>query len=149
MAAAPSNPPSPMDSTAVLGTSISAALLLETLVEDVHRPQVERGRVVLVRLGGLGKQVGDLDLGLAEDDPRLLLPRGLGLARHGVLQRLGDDHVAHLDRLDRDAPGIGPLVDELLELRLDLLAAAEEHGQRRAADDVAERVCAAQLTATL
>ena len=75
--------------------------------------------------------------------------RGRGLAGHGARQRLGDDHVAHLDGLDRDAPGVGSLVDELLELRLDLFAAAQEHRQRRAADDVAERGLRAQLTANL
>ena len=52
----------------------------------IPRPQVERGRVVLILLGGLGNQVGDLDFGLAEDNASLLLSGGLGLD-HMVLSR--------------------------------------------------------------
>ena len=63
------------------------------------------------------ERVGDLQLRLAEDDARLLLARRLRLARHRVLQRVGDDDVAHLDRLHRDAPRVRPLVDQLSAAR--------------------------------
>jgi hypothetical protein len=50
-----------------------------------------------------------------------------------------NDDVAHLDGLDGDAPGVRPLIDELLQLFLVALAAAQQIRQRRPADDVAER----------
>ena len=60
-------------------------------------------------------------------------------ARHRVLQRARDDDVPHLDRRDGHAPGVRALIDELLQLGLDVLAAAQEVGERRASDDVAQR----------
>src|ERR1041385_1017934 len=51
------------------------ALLLQALVEHVHRTQMERRRVFVIRLRGLGERGGDFPFGLAENDPRLLLPR--------------------------------------------------------------------------
>src|SRR5581483_4676519 len=75
------------------------ALLLQSFVEHVHRAQMKGRRVVLVLHRRLIEQLRDLDFGLAEDDPRLLLARRLRLARHRVLQRRRDDDVAHLDGL--------------------------------------------------
>jgi len=101
-------------------------LLLETFIEHVHRAQMESRGIVLVRLGRLLEGVGDLHLGLAEDDARLFLTRGLCFARHRVLQRGRNDDVAHFDRLYGDAPRIGPLIDELLQFSLDALTAAQQ-----------------------
>ena len=67
---------------------------------------MERRRIVLVRFRGLEEQVGDLHLGLAQDDARGFLTRCLGLAGHCVLKRSWNYYVAHLHRLDRDAPRI-------------------------------------------
>jgi hypothetical protein len=39
------------------------------------------GAWVVIGLGGFGKRVSDLELGLADDDARLLLARGLRFAR--------------------------------------------------------------------
>ena len=85
------------------------------------------------------ERVGDLHLGLPEDDARLLLARGLGLAGHRVLQRGRDHDVAHLHGLDGDAPGVRSRVDQLLELVLDLLPAAKQVREGRPADDVPQR----------
>ena len=115
------------------------SFFLEAFVEHVHRPQVQRSRVVAIRLRGALEALRDLDLRLAQDDARLLLARGLRLARHRVLQRHRNHDVTHLDRLHRHTPRRRPFVDELLELRLDPLTAAEQIGQGRAPDDVAER----------
>ncbi len=87
----------------------------------------------------LRERVGDVELGLAEDDARLLLARRLRLARHRVLERAGNDDVAHLDRRDGDAPRVRAPIDQLLQLVLDALAAAQQIGQRGPADDVAQR----------
>src|SRR6187401_3686683 len=48
------------------GDEHQSALLLQTFVEHVHGAQVERGRVVLVRLGGLLERMRDFHLGLAQ-----------------------------------------------------------------------------------
>src|SRR4029079_13476942 len=49
------------------------ALFLEALVQDVHRAEVERRRIVLVRLRGLEEEVRDLHFRLPEYDARRLL----------------------------------------------------------------------------
>ena len=54
----------------------------------------------------VSKLLRDLHFGLAQDDARLLLARGLRFARHGVLQRRGNHDVAHVDRLHRGAPRV-------------------------------------------
>jgi len=77
-----------------------------------------------VLLGRLCEQVGDFQFGLAENNPRLLLSCRLCLARHGILQRRGNHHVAHLNRLHRHSPSIRSLINQFLKLSLDLLAAA-------------------------
>ena len=48
------------------------ALLLQSFVQHVHRAQVERRRVVVIRLRRVCEQLRDLHLRLAEDDARLL-----------------------------------------------------------------------------
>jgi hypothetical protein len=61
--------------------------------------------------------------------PPLFLARRLSLARHRVLQRVGDDHVAHLDRLHGHAPWVRALVDQFLQLVFDPFAALEKIGE--------------------
>src|SRR5262249_56862618 len=51
------------------------ALLLQPLVQHVHRAQVERGGIVVVRPGGLLERLRDFHLRLTEDDASLLLSR--------------------------------------------------------------------------
>src|SRR6266542_3544515 len=51
------------------------ALLLQSFVQHVHRAQMERRWIVMVRLGGLGERMRDFHFRLPEDDPRLLLAR--------------------------------------------------------------------------
>src|SRR5437588_5797305 len=57
------------------------ALLLQAFVQDIHRPEVQGRWILLIRDRGLAEQCCDLDLGLAEYDPRLLFPRCLCLTR--------------------------------------------------------------------
>ena len=56
------------------------AFLLQSFVEHVHRAEVKRGRVVVIRLRRDLERLCDLHFRLAEDDPRLLLASGLRLA---------------------------------------------------------------------
>jgi hypothetical protein len=115
------------------------ALFLEALVQHVHRPQVKGRWILLVRFRRFLKGVRDLHFRLTEDDPCLFLAGRLRLARHRVLQRAGDDHVAHLDRGHRDTPRIGSLVDQLLQFRFNPFTTTQQIRQRGATDDVAER----------
>jgi hypothetical protein len=100
---------------------------------------MQRGRVLLIRLRGFLERVGDGHLGFTEYDPGLLLAGRLRLARHGVLERVRDDDVAHLDRRHGHPPRVRALIDELLQLALDALPAAQEVGEGGPADDVAQR----------
>ncbi len=81
----------------------------------------------------------DFHFRLAEDDARLLFPRGLRFARHRVLERRRNHHVAHLDGLHGDTPRIRSLVDQRLEFGLNPLASAQQLDERCASDDVAQR----------
>jgi hypothetical protein len=89
----------------------------------------------------------DLELGLAEDDARLLL--ALGCAWRDIAScsapgittsRISTDDTVTPQGSDR-------FINQLLQLVLDLLAALQELARRRPADDVAQRRCAAHATA--
>jgi hypothetical protein len=58
------------------------------------------------------------------DDLGPALPLGLRLAGHGADHLRGQSHVAHLDDGHLDSPGLGGLVDDLLQLLVELLALA-------------------------
>ena len=49
------------------------SLFLQTFVQNVHRPEVERGGIIMIRLGRFLEQVGDLHLRLPENDTCLFL----------------------------------------------------------------------------
>ena len=95
--------------------------------------------IVGVGLGRLAEFLRHLALGIAEDHPRLAFALGLGLHRHRVLQRGGDQHVLDLDRDDVDAPGLGARVDDALQIVADLVAPLQHVGEHRLADHVAQR----------
>jgi hypothetical protein len=78
------------------GNDDHRALLAQPLVDHVHGAQVPGDRVVAVVVGGAGELLGDPGLGGAEDDAALPFALGLGLARHGVCEHVGDDDVADL-----------------------------------------------------
>jgi len=80
----------------------------------------------------------DLPLGVAEDDPRLALPFGLGLHRHRVLELERDHDVPDLDREDVDPPPFYPVLDGLLELVIDGLPPGEHLREDHLPDDIAE-----------
>ena len=69
----------------------------EIRLENVHRAEVKRGRVVRIRLCGLAKLLGHLSLGVTEDHACLTFALRLRLHRHGVLESDGDEHIPHLD----------------------------------------------------
>src|SRR5207248_5656209 len=50
------------------------ALLLQALVQDIHRPEVQGRWILLIRNRGLAEQRCDLDFGLSGDEPWLFFP---------------------------------------------------------------------------
>ena len=81
---------------------------------------------------------------VAENDARLPFPFRLRLARHGVFERLRNVHVADLDRLHGDAPGIGLLVQNPLQFLAQHLALGDHLRQLMPADRFAQRGLRAQ-----
>ena len=68
--------------------------------------------VGLVEPAGLLELLRDLDLGLPKDYAGALLPLGLSLAAHRLLELGRNDHVPHLDGLDGDTPLPDAAVDQ-------------------------------------
>ena len=66
------------------------------------------------------------ELALGGDDLGALLALGLRLAGDRALHGLRQLHVLDLDRADLDAPGLGLLVDDLLQVLVDALALGQE-----------------------
>ena len=116
------------------------ALFLEAFVEHVHRAQMERRRVVLIRLARPSRSSCAISTSAWPRITRACFSRVACASRDiASWSDAGNDDVAHLDRLHGHAPRIRARVDELLQLLLDPLAAAQQVGERRAADDVAQR----------
>ena len=63
----------------------------------------------------------DLPLRIAQNHACLALSLCLGLHRHGILQTWRNEHVLNLYRNDVDTPRFGTLIDDLLQLRTELL----------------------------
>ena len=74
----------------------------------------------------LGELLAGLELALGVDDLGPLLALGLGLAGHRPLHRLRQLDVLDLDDADLDAPRLGLLVDDLLQLLVDLFPLGEQ-----------------------
>src|SRR5271157_3261199 len=92
------------------------AAFLNGFVQHVHGAQVQGHRIFLIRGCGLHEAVGDFLFRLAQNDARLPFALRLRLARHGILQALRNLHVANLDRLHRNSPGIRLFVENPLQL---------------------------------
>ena len=75
---------------------------------------------------GLGQLLRRLELALGGDDLGPPFPFGFGLPRHGPLHALRDLDVLDLDDAHLDAPGLGLLVDDLLEPSVELVALGEQ-----------------------
>ena len=126
----------------------SGKMIVEFCVDaDVEQrlqvAELERGGVAADDLGGLGELLGRLELAVGGDDLGAPLALGLGLAGDRALHVGRQLDVLDLDRADLDAPGLGLLVDDLLELGVDPLALrqqgvelglAEHRAQRRLGD---------------
>ena len=100
---------------------------------------MQRDRVVLIGHRRLREALRDLLFRLPQDVARLPLALGLRLPRHRVLQRLRDLHVANLDRLHGDAPRIGLLVENALQLAPHRLAVRNHLRQLVPSDRFAQR----------
>ena len=74
----------------------------------------------------LGKPRGCLELALRVDHLGPSLPFGLRLTGHGTLHLVRQIDVLHLHGGDLDAPGVGLLVQNLLELGIDLVTFCQE-----------------------
>ena len=86
------------------------------LEQRLQVAQLERRRVLADDLGRLGELLRGLELALGGDDLGAPLALGLGLAGHRPLHLSGQLDVLDLDGRDLDAPGLGLLVDDLLQL---------------------------------
>jgi hypothetical protein len=78
--------------------------------------------VALEHRRGLPERLGGLQLALRVDHLRAPLALGLGLPAHRPAHRLGQLDVLDLDQRHLDAPRVGEVVDDLLELLVDLVA---------------------------
>ena len=87
---------------------------------------------------GLAESGGRLLLAESVDDLGPPLAFGLGLGGHGPAHRLGQLDVLDLDQGDLDAPGVGELVDDLLEPLVDLVALDQQLVQVDLAEDAAQ-----------
>ena len=96
--------------------------------------QLQRARLGRDDAGRIGQLLRCLELTLGMDDLGSLLSFGLGLLGHGALHRLRELDVFDLNGRDLDAPGLGLLVDDLLELGVNLLAVGEQLIERRLAE---------------
>src|SRR5262245_28205209 len=77
-------------------------------------------------LRGLGELGGGLEFAVGVDHLGSALALGLGLLGHRALHVLGQVDLLHLDVRHLDAPGLGVLVDDALELLVDLVARREQ-----------------------
>ena len=66
----------------------------------------------------------------------LALTLGLGLLAHRVFKVLGQYDVTNLDRLHRDSPWVGLLVQDRLELVAQRLTLTEQLGKLMRPDDI-------------
>jgi len=77
-------------------------------------------------IGGLGELARSLELAFGVDDFGPAFAFGLGLLGDGPDHILRKIDMLHLDELDLDAPRVGALVDNLLELGVELLPLRKE-----------------------
>ena len=100
---------------------------------------MQRDRVVFIQSGGVGELTRDFRLRRAENNARAALPLGLRLTRHRVFQRLRNLHIADLDRLHRDTPRIGLLIEQPLQLAPHHLALGDHLRQLMPPDRLSQR----------
>src|SRR6059036_3867835 len=133
-------------STSRLGTVPTLVEGLEQRAEEVQRqreegrrgplggdlahclqiPELNSDRVPREDLSRLGELRRRLELAVRIDDLGSALALGFGLLGHGALHVLGQVDLLDLDGRDLDAPRLGVLVDDPLELLVDLVARRQE-----------------------
>ena len=101
--------------------------------------QLQRGGVGADDVGRVGELLRRLELALGVDDLGPPLALGLGLAGDRALHLLGDFDVLDLDRGHLHAPGLGRLVDDLLQLFVESLALGEQLVELGLAEHRAQR----------
>ena len=101
--------------------------------------QLQGGRVGADDVGRVGELLRRLVLALGVDDLGAPLALGLGLAGDRPLHLFGDLDVLDLDRGHLHAPGLGRLVDDLLQLFVEPLALGEQLVELGLAEHRAQR----------
>src|SRR6266849_10008363 len=114
-------------------------LLDADLDQRLKEPKLERALLRGDYLGGVGQRLRRLELTVCVDDLRPLLPLGLGLLGHRSLHRAGQLHVLDLDARHLDAPRLGFVVDDLLQLLVDDVALRQQLVEGGLAQDRTKR----------
>src|SRR5665648_894292 len=94
--------------------------------------------VIDIGLRGFGEAVCNLHFGFTEDNAGLALTLSLRLLRHGIFQSLRDDNITDLNTLNRDTPGGGALVNDLLQLFVHNGATYQDFRKSHLADDFSQ-----------
>ncbi len=100
--------------------------------------QLHGRRVAFEHRRGLPEGLGGFQLALGVDDLGAPLALRLGLAAHGTAHGFGQLDVLDLDQRDLDAPWVGEVVDDLLELLVDLVALDQQVVELDLAEDAAQ-----------
>ena len=107
--------------------------------ESLEVAQLQRARLARQRLRGLDQLLGRLGLALGVDDLGAPGALGLGLLRHGADHALIEIDVLDLHRRDLDAPVLGALIEDALQVDVELVALRQQVVHLVLADDRAER----------
>src|SRR5260370_27876176 len=110
---------------------------------------MQRHRIVFVNGCRLRELFRDLGFRLTENDARLALALGLGLARHGVFEARRNAHVPDLDRLNGDSPRICFLIEDALQLAAQRFAIRDHLRELMPADRLPQRCLRAQQNCLL
>ena len=108
------------------GEDDRGVLLGGDLRQRPQKPELEGLGIPGNDIGGLGELVRCLELAFGVDDLGPAFALGLGLLGDSPDHVLRKIDMLHLDELDLDAPRVGVLVDDLLELGVELLPLRKE-----------------------
>src|SRR5256886_7421044 len=113
--------------------------LRRDLAHGLQIPELDGDRMPRENLGRVGQLRRRLKLAVGVDDLGPPLALGLRLLGHRALHVLGEVDLLDLHRRHLDAPGLGVLVDDPLELLVDLVARREEVVELDLAEHAPER----------
>ena len=121
------------------GEDDRGVLLDGDLRQGSQEPKLEGLGIRGNDIGGLGELARCLELAFGMDDFGPAFALGLGLLGDGPDHVLRKIDMLHLDHLDLDAPRVGALVDDLLELGVELLPLRKEVVKTDLPEDAPER----------